>query len=115
MGRSGNGMSVSGAGGFHPSAECGLPFLERDGSLGTLGAFGMSPLLPEGLDRIARVDLRGDRRVALPEGGDPLREQLALLARRRGDGRVDPFAARQLREAGGIPMQPIRLAGETKR
>ena len=92
-----------------------LPFLEKDGCIGTLGAFGMTPFLPEGLDRIARVELRGDRRLAKPPVSDPLREELALLARRRGDDRVDPYAARLLREAGGTRLQPMRLTGETKR
>ena len=86
-----------------------LPFIESEGSIGTLGAVEIAPSLPEGLDRIATVRLTTERRVRKSSANpDPLREQLGQLARRRGDGRADPKAARDLREAGGRPLQPVR-------
>lgn len=87
-----------------------LPFYDRTGERAMLGAIVATPSLPEGLDRIASVKLTTERRAPASATGvpDPVRRELETLARRRGDGRANPFAARDLREMGGIPIQPVR-------
>ena len=84
-----------------------LPFRNREGGIGHVGAMEMDPVLPEGLDRIARTNLTTDRRTEPGGEDDAVRSQLAQLARRRGDGRANPDMARELRAMGGNPLQPV--------